>query len=55
MGKNWAWIVGLCVAGIYISSAFLPLGIIALVGLIAPESKAYCDPRSIRDHVQTFR
>lgn len=42
-GKNWAWVAGICLAGIYIPSAFLPLGILALLGLLDAPSKAYCE------------
>ena len=44
-GKHWAWIAGICIAGIYIGSGFLPLGIIALVGLLDNQAKAFCSDR----------
>ena len=51
-GKNWAWITGLCIAGIYIPSGFLPLGIIALLGLLDPHAKAFCSDRPPTDVFQ---
>jgi hypothetical protein len=34
----WAWIAGLCLCGLYIPSLFLPLGALALWGLLDGES-----------------
>ncbi len=44
-GKNWAWVTAICLTGIYIPSLFLPLGIVALIGLLDPQSKAHCAER----------
>lgn len=33
-GKRWAWIAGLIIAALYVTSLFLPLGVIGLVGLL---------------------
>ena len=54
-GKSWAWIAGICIAGIYIPSGFMPLGIIALLGLLETESKVYCGQGGVHHHVETFR
>lgn len=40
-GKYWAWIAGLILSGIYIPSLFFILGLIALIALLKPESKAF--------------
>ncbi len=32
--KYWAWIVALCIFGIYVMSAFFPLGALGLWGLL---------------------
>ncbi len=40
-GKYWAWIAGLILFGIYIPSLFFILGIIGLIALLKPESKAF--------------
>ena len=37
--KFWAWIAGLVVAGIYVPSLFLPLGILIFIGLLAKSSR----------------
>ena len=36
----WAWVAGLCISGLYIPSLFLPLGVMGLVGLLDPASRA---------------
>jgi hypothetical protein len=41
-GKHWGWIAGLCVAGLYMPSGFMVLGIIMLINLLKDESKEYC-------------
>lgn len=41
-GAFWAWVAGLCMAGLYIPSIFLPLGIFMLLGLIDPETNEFC-------------
>ncbi len=41
-GKHWGWIAGLCLAGLYIPSGFMVLGIIVLINLLKEESKEYC-------------
>ena len=41
-GKYWAWIAGLCLAGLYISSAFLLLGVFMLIGLLKDDTKKHC-------------
>jgi hypothetical protein len=38
--KFWAWVVALCLSGLYVPSAFLPLGIMGLIGLLDPETRA---------------
>jgi hypothetical protein len=38
--KYWGWIAGLCVAGLYIPSLFLPFGIMILVGLLDSQTQA---------------
>ena len=41
-GKYWAWIAGICIAGLYIPSAFFVLGIIMLIGLLEDDVKNFC-------------
>jgi hypothetical protein len=41
-GQYWGWIAGLCLAGLYIPSGFMVLGIIMLINLLKEESKEYC-------------
>lgn len=41
-GRYWAWIAGICVAGLYIPSIFIPLGIPILLGLLKEDVKQYC-------------
>ena len=41
-GKHWGWIAGLCLAGLYIPSGFMILGIIMLINLLKEESKEHC-------------
>jgi len=36
--RFWAWIAGLCLCGVYIPSLFMPLGGLALWGLLDGES-----------------
>ncbi|HLE03353.1 MAG TPA: hypothetical protein VI729_01900 [Anaerolineales bacterium] len=38
--KFWAWVAGLCLSGLYIPSLFLPLGVMGLIGLLDPASRA---------------
>lgn len=38
--KFWAWIAGLCLSGLYVPSLFLPLGVMGLIGLLDPTSRA---------------
>jgi hypothetical protein len=38
--KFWGWVAGLCLSGLYIPSLFLPLGVMGLVGLLDPASRA---------------
>ena len=38
--RFWAWVAGLCISGLYIPSLFLPLGIMGLIGLLDPVSRA---------------
>jgi hypothetical protein len=38
--RFWAWVAGLCVSGLYIPSLFLPLGVMGLIGLLDPASRA---------------
>jgi hypothetical protein len=38
--KFWAWVAALCLSGLYVPSAFLPLGIMGLIGLLDPETRA---------------
>lgn len=41
-GKYWAWIASICLAGLYLPSAFLPLGIFMLIGLLKEDTKEHC-------------
>jgi hypothetical protein len=52
-GKYWAWIAGICLAGLYIPSGFFLLGIFMLLGLIDEETKAYCKKRPLQDSGST--
>lgn len=45
-GTFWAWIAGLCLAGLYIPSAFAVLGIFMLIGLLKEEIKDFCSRKS---------
>jgi hypothetical protein len=47
-GKYWAWIAGICIAGLYIPSIFMVLGIIILVGLLNNEVKSFCAKKDKR-------
>jgi drug/metabolite transporter superfamily protein YnfA len=38
--KRWAWIAGLCLAGLYLPSLFMPLGALGLWGLLDKGSRA---------------
>ena len=38
--KFWAWVAGLCISGVYVPSLFLPLGVMGLMGLLDPASRA---------------
>jgi len=38
--KFWAWVAGLCLSGLYVPSLFLPLGVMGLIGLLDPASRA---------------
>jgi hypothetical protein len=37
--KFWAWVAGLCIFGLYVPSAFLPLGAFGLWGLLDEGSR----------------
>lgn len=37
--RFWAWVAGLCIFGIYVPSAFLPLGALGLWGLLDAGSR----------------
>lgn len=39
-GKFWAWVAALCISGLYIPSLFLPLGLMALIGLLDQDTRA---------------
>lgn len=41
-GKFWAWIAAICLAGLYIPSAYFPLGIFMIIGLVDEEVKQFC-------------
>lgn len=38
--RFWAWVAGLCIFGVYVPSAFLPLGVLGLWGLLDGGSRA---------------
>jgi len=38
--KFWAWVAGLCLSGLYVPSLFLPLGVMGLIGLLDPATRA---------------
>lgn len=38
--KFWAWVVGLCLFGLYVPSLFFPLGVLGLWGLLDSGSRA---------------
>ena len=38
--RFWAWVVALCIFGLYVPSLFLPLGALGLWGLLDPGSRA---------------
>jgi hypothetical protein len=38
--RFWAWVVGLCIFALYVSSLFLPLGVLGLWGLLDAGSRA---------------
>ena len=38
--KFWAWVAGLCIFSLYVSSLFLPLGALGLWGLLDSGSRA---------------
>lgn len=41
-GTKWSWIAALVLTVLYIPSAFLPLGVFMLVGLLKPEVQDHC-------------
>lgn len=44
--KYWGWIAGLCIAGLYIPSLFLPFGIMILIGLLDQQTQAIFNVRN---------
>lgn len=45
-GAYWAWIAAICLAGLYLPSIFLLLGVFMLVGALDEEVKAFCMKKS---------
>ena len=45
-GHFWAWIAGICIAGLYIPSGFMILGIIMLIGLLREEITEFCKKKN---------
>lgn len=41
-GAYWAWICGICTAGLYLPSLFLLLGVFMLIGLLDEGVKEHC-------------
>jgi hypothetical protein len=44
-GKQWAWIAGICLGGLYVPSLFLVLGVCMLIGLLDEEVKQFCEKK----------
>lgn len=40
-GKYWAWIAALILFGLYVPSLFIVLGIVGLLSLLKPETRAF--------------
>ena len=40
-GKYWAWIAALILCGLYVPSLFIVLGIVGLLSLLKPETRAF--------------
>jgi hypothetical protein len=41
-GAFWAWVAGICIAGLYLPSLFLLLGVFMLIGALNDEVKEFC-------------
>lgn len=53
-GAYWAWIAGICLAGLYLPSIFFIMGVFMLIGALDNDVKEFCSQKEKTEPEQKF-